>query len=197
MAATNVSLKLLIDSKGQRVLFAEAGKDFVDFLITILALPIGTVIRLLKKQGMVGCLQNFYESIESLSDTYLQPKQNKDSLLKPKVYISGGGVIPLQLPNIESSTSRKFYRCVHGHAYVSDDRTTSCPSCTRSSITMTSELTYVDSRSGTNSGSSTEGGYVKGVVTYMVMDDLVVKPMSTISSITLLNNFKCQGCRGP
>ncbi|XP_050249236.1 uncharacterized protein LOC126696561 [Quercus robur] len=189
MAATTVSLKLLIDSKGQRVLFAEAGKEFVDFLITILALPIGTVIRLLKKQGMVGCLQNFYESIESLSDTYLQPKQNKDSLLKPKVYISGGGVVPLQLPNIESSTSRKFYRCVQGHAYVSDDRTTSCPSCTRSSITMTSELIYVDSRSGNNSGSSSEGGYVKGVVTYMVMDDLVVKPMSTISSITLLNNF--------
>ena len=24
-----------------------------------------------------------------------------------------------------------------------------------------------------------EGGYVKGVVTYVVMDDLVVKPMST------------------
>lgn len=33
------------------------------------------------------------------------------------------------------------------------------------------------------------GGYVKDVVTYMVMDNLVVKPMSTISTITLINNF--------
>lgn len=33
------------------------------------------------------------------------------------------------------------------------------------------------------------GGYVKEVVTYMVMDDLAVKPMSTISSITLINSF--------
>lgn len=32
-------------------------------------------------------------------------------------------------------------------------------------------------------------GYVKGVVTYMVMDDLVVNPMSTLSSTTLLNKF--------
>ncbi|KAJ0721943.1 hypothetical protein HanOQP8_Chr08g0281071 [Helianthus annuus] len=32
-------------------------------------------------------------------------------------------------------------------------------------------------------------GYVKEVVTYMVMDDLVVKPMSTISGITLINKF--------
>ena len=30
---------------------------------------------------------------------------------------------------------------------------------------------------------------MKGVVTYMVMDDLTVEPMSTISSIALLNRF--------
>ena len=30
----------------------------------------------------------------------------------------------------------------------------------------------------------------KGVVTCMVMDDLAVKPMSTISSITLLNALR-------
>lgn len=30
---------------------------------------------------------------------------------------------------------------------------------------------------------------MKGVVTYMIMDDLEVKPMSTISSISMLNKF--------
>ncbi|MBA0749998.1 hypothetical protein Gogos_003867 [Gossypium gossypioides] len=40
--------------------------------------------------------------------------------------------------------------------------------------------------------SSAEGGYVEGVVTYMVMNDLVVRPMSKISSISLLNKFKFQ-----
>jgi hypothetical protein len=30
---------------------------------------------------------------------------------------------------------------------------------------------------------------VKGVITYMVLDDLDVKPMSTISAITLLSKF--------
>jgi hypothetical protein len=33
------------------------------------------------------------------------------------------------------------------------------------------------------------GGYVKGVVTYMVTDGLEVTPMSAISSITLINRF--------
>ncbi|KAI7725000.1 hypothetical protein M8C21_015262, partial [Ambrosia artemisiifolia] len=32
-------------------------------------------------------------------------------------------------------------------------------------------------------------GFVKGLVTYMVMDDLGVSPMPTISNITLLNKF--------
>lgn len=54
---------------------------------------------------------------------------------------------------------------------------------------MSRELNFVDPPSSINPGSSREGGYVKGVVTYMVMDNLVVNPMSTISGITLLNNF--------
>ncbi|CAL9112531.1 unnamed protein product [Musa textilis] len=33
------------------------------------------------------------------------------------------------------------------------------------------------------------GGYVKGVVTYMVMDNVAVMPVSTISAVSLLNRF--------
>lgn len=65
----SVSVKLLIDTKGKRVLFAEAGKDFVDFLFHILSLPVGTVIRLLRDQENIGSLANLYESIENMSDS--------------------------------------------------------------------------------------------------------------------------------
>ena len=34
-----------------------------------------------------------------------------------------------------------------------------------------------------------EEGYVEEAVTYMVMDDLEVKPLSTLSVITLLDKF--------
>jgi hypothetical protein len=34
-------MKLLVDTRGQRVLFAEASKDVVDFLFSLLALPVG------------------------------------------------------------------------------------------------------------------------------------------------------------
>ena len=39
MSDSKVSMKLSIDTQGKRVLFAEAGKDCVDFLFHILSLP--------------------------------------------------------------------------------------------------------------------------------------------------------------
>ena len=75
---------------------------------------------------------------------------------------------------------------------MADNCSAICPSCQGS---MTLEQIFVDPPSATNTGSSSEEGNVKGVVTYMVMDDLEVKPMSTISSITLLNKFHVKGVR--
>ncbi|CAL2242509.1 unnamed protein product [Prunus armeniaca] len=71
------------------VLFAEARKAVVDFLFTLMSLHVATMTRLLLSNGgMVGCLGKLYESLENLSDTYMQPNLNKDSLLKPKTTIN-------------------------------------------------------------------------------------------------------------
>ena len=63
MAATNtttttLSMKLLIDRKAQRMLFAEASKEVVDFLFSLLALPVATAVQLVGKEHMVGCVGN-------------------------------------------------------------------------------------------------------------------------------------------
>ncbi|XVE52741.1 hypothetical protein DITRI_Ditri02bG0147700 [Diplodiscus trichospermus] len=167
MAPANVSLKLLVDTKGHWVLFAEAGKDFVDFLFFMLSLPVATVITLLTKQGMVGCLGNLYKSTENLGDTYFQATTNKDALLKPKVS-SYGANVPLLLPNIQSSTGQ-IYRCLSHENPATLAKTTS---------------------KVLNSTAANQGGYVKGAITYTIMDDLTVTPMSTILNITMLNKFK-------
>ncbi|XWS07821.1 hypothetical protein CRYUN_Cryun41cG0024500 [Craigia yunnanensis] len=190
MAATKVSLKLLVDARGQRVLFAEAGKDFVDFLFNIMSLSVGTVVRLLNKEGMVCSLGKLYESIEKLSDVYMQPFQDKDALLKPKILISGATNLTQLLPNIESSKDSEhkgFYRCgcCGSQSYIAEDPKATCPQCRN---TMTCPVQLVETQKKASS-SEAGGGFVKGVVTYMVMDDLMVEPMSTISSIALLNRF--------
>ncbi|KAG4181200.1 hypothetical protein ERO13_A10G212100v2 [Gossypium hirsutum] len=191
MATNTVSLKLLVDSTSQTVLFAESGKDFVDFMFNILSLPVGTVIRLLTKEQMVGSLGNLYDSLENMNDTYIQPTANKDTLLKPIVPDNAANVPPL-LPTVESSNSKPtgIYRCVNTYhrsscgLYVANDSKSICPSCNN----VMNQIAKVVNPKKKDSPTD-EGGYVKGVITYMITDDLAIRPMSAISCITLLKQF--------
>ncbi|XP_057778385.1 uncharacterized protein LOC130997143 [Salvia miltiorrhiza] len=183
MSDSKVSKKLLIDTKGKRVLFAEAGKDCVDFLFHILTLPVATIITLLKTQGMVGSLPNLFQSLETLNDTFIQPNQKKDTYLKPISPVSSSSSVPL-LASTAAQIQKNFYRCTCNYNRVSDDPRATCPSCHRA---LSTTVTYVAPPAVVEAWE--DGGLVKGVVTYMVMDDLEIKPMSTISSITMLNKF--------
>ncbi|XP_031254256.1 uncharacterized protein LOC116112241 [Pistacia vera] len=130
MAASKINLKLLIDTENNKVLFAEAGKEFVDFLFYLLSLPVGTFVKLLGKNRIGGSLDH--------------------------------------------------------HTYVTDVKNFICPTC---KLSMSKEIHYVSPDMEITADAAGEGGFVKGVVDYMVMDDLEVMPMSTISGITLLNKF--------
>ncbi|KAG8372839.1 hypothetical protein BUALT_Bualt12G0108700 [Buddleja alternifolia] len=191
MAEPTLSLKLLIDTKGKRVLFAETDKDCVDFLFHILSLPVARVTSLLKNDGVMGSLANIYESVENLHESYIQPNQSKDTLLKPipPTAIRGYSA-PLTLLLNDAPTTmtdeKKFYKCRYCSASnFTDDQTTVCPNCRN---IMSGNMSYV-APAGGQQASSGEGGFVKGVVTYMVLDDLSVRPLSSISSINLLNKF--------
>ncbi|CAN0897989.1 hypothetical protein LINGRAHAP2_LOCUS19444 [Linum grandiflorum] len=194
MATTTnkVTLKLLIDKKSNKVLFAEAGKDFVDFLCSILSFPLGTVIRLLTKDHMVGCLGNLYKSINDLSDTFMiQSSRTKNTILNPKSPLDFVGDTLLLKGGSDYKETRKLYTCSGSYhrACVSEVKNVECPNCEN---LMSYDVTFVGGQTVAGGNSSLHGGFVKGVVTYMVMDNLEVKPMSTISSITLLSHFNIQ-----
>ncbi|PHT46244.1 hypothetical protein CQW23_15402 [Capsicum baccatum] len=177
-------MKLLVDTKAKKVLFAEADKSCVDFLFYILSLPVATVIRLLKRKGMnYGCLPELYDSVENLNDSYIQ---SKDILLKPKSSVTGVAPVPFLSITDVPATHKSFYTCSsYNHLTVSDGPSAICTGC---NSYMSRRLTYVAPPTAVGAVAAA-GGFVKDLVTYMVMDDLVVKPMSTISSITLLNKF--------
>ncbi|KAK9059764.1 hypothetical protein SSX86_020468 [Deinandra increscens subsp. villosa] len=188
MATTKVSLKLLVDKKGERVLFGEAGKDFVDFLFSLLALPVGTVIRLLGNRNMEGGMAKIYKSVSDLNNDYIQSNQNKDLLLKPKPSLpfvsSKLPMLSTEAFSFSSSSSEApnsnatFYKCVRCNIMSPHSR--NCPGsfCCRQMTPVLKSAADVEG-----------GGFVKGLVTYMVTDDLSVSPMSTISNITTLNRF--------
>ncbi|KAI3509449.1 hypothetical protein L1887_24720 [Cichorium endivia] len=212
MASPNMTLKFLVDKKAQKVLFAEATKEFLDFLFHIFSLPLGSLIQLLGSKQMVGCLGQLKESVENFDQTYLQPGIDKDVIFDPKTTFNGNMFL-LSNDAFEDDKPAKpktLYRCSFsaGSAYYFDDDdcgscrlkhvtehpNVSCPSCRR---LMDVPLTYVNPpnkdaavvKEAVKKKKKLTGGYVKEVVTYMVMDNLVVKPMSTISSITLINSF--------
>jgi hypothetical protein len=83
---TALSMKLLVDTAAGRVLFAETNKDVVDYLFSILALPIGTAIKLLGKErpgGLGGSTGSLYASVEKLDRAYLETAAAKAVLLGP------------------------------------------------------------------------------------------------------------------
>lgn len=184
MATTKISLKLWIDKKGERVLFAEADKGFVDFLFNIFALPFGNVTGFLKEKGMGGCLPSLYQSIENLSDAYFLPDQHKDFLLKPKVAVPGPQV-PLLLPNVDSVESHESHE---SSVYFSH----CCNNRYRETHFDRSRLCAYLHGNLYSPVSSSQQGYVKETVKYMVMDDLEVRPMFTFSFVTLLNEFNVE-----
>jgi len=191
-ATTKVTLKLLIDTRNEKVLFAEASKNVIDFLFNLLRLPVGTVVKLLTKNGMVGSLGNLYHSVENMSENYMQLGQTKEVLLNPRAPISSSDIAGL-LPANDADANNNlgaggtlFYRCPRGCTHdVTCDCSTLCIRCKRA---MTHGIKYVGKK-GVEENISSQNGFVKDVVTFMVMDDLVIQPMSTISSITLLNKF--------
>ncbi|KAK1661643.1 hypothetical protein QYE76_049802 [Lolium multiflorum] len=187
-----LSMKLLVNSKTQRVLYAEAGKDVVDFLFSLLTMPVGTVVKLLTVESMVGSVGNLYGSVEKIDDTYVSRDDAKKALLTPAGGFRSDKL--LQLPEAVAPETGHYFRCssyCYSNCYnrFTNVNGTPCPDCSNS---MGTQLQLVQPSSGSGAGavpSPTGAGFVQGIVTYTVMDDLKVAPMSSISGITLLNTF--------
>lgn len=71
-----VSFKLVVNKETDKVLFAEAGKDFIDILFSFLTLPLGAIARLVQKDSTtgavtLGCLNSLYRSVKDLDQHFL------------------------------------------------------------------------------------------------------------------------------
>jgi hypothetical protein len=101
-------LKLLVNTETNKVLFAEADKDFVDILCSFLTLPLGTIATLLKKESnmgpvTIGCLNKLYRSVENLR-------------LLPNYYSSEDYCRTLKI-NIDDTQPTKYFMCSKFNGY--------------------------------------------------------------------------------
>ncbi|KAK9683413.1 hypothetical protein RND81_10G139200 [Saponaria officinalis] len=143
-----LTLKLMVDVKAKKVVFAEANKKFVDFIFSLITMPLSSVTKvlLLNKKNMVGCVGTLYKTIASLDRQCFEQNMSSSSVLKPRAPVS----VPLL--SFHDSTD------VQQYTYVPFGQ----------SIAPTF---------GSSSNESVPG-YVIGGTMYMVADNLEVKPMS-------------------
>ncbi|KAK2643795.1 hypothetical protein Ddye_018990 [Dipteronia dyeriana] len=184
MASSKTKLRLIVDTKAGKVLFAEAGKDFIDFLIYLLSLPIATAVKILKEKNlnpMVCSFSHIYESLKNLPESFLQPNQDKNSLLNPRAPVYATG-IPLTLSDYDFN-AQKSYKCSKCYDYMAEVPNLNCSNC-KGKVSI--GMSYVPPSPVNYSLGPVEGGYLRGLATYIVMDNLEFMPMSTKMFVSLL-----------
>ncbi|CAH8251899.1 unnamed protein product [Arabidopsis lyrata] len=99
-------LKFLVDPETNKVVVADARKDFVDVLFGLMALPMGTIVRLLEKNKQnsapIGCFNNLYKSVFDMDKDDFLSEACKDMLLYP-MYVKEKQCRRLKL-NIDDTT---------------------------------------------------------------------------------------------
>ncbi|KAF0918240.1 hypothetical protein E2562_023323 [Oryza meyeriana var. granulata] len=183
MVKKELSIKLVIDTKAQKVCFAEAGNDVIEFLSSLLCLPMSTIVSLLTKERMVGSMGNVLDSVEKLDAKYVISNQSKECYLSPTV--APTALCPLQqLLDAKLNANTSFFTCEGKAAsnsystsrvpcgYLSVNKGRKCPIC---STEMHKTIPQVNTF-----------GFLVGTATYTVKDDLSITPASSVSSIGLL-----------
>jgi hypothetical protein len=110
----------VVDRRSRRVLYAEARKDAVDFLIGLLRMPAGLAARALAKrvrdEPAPGSLGSLHAGALALDDAFfVSSSPNRDALLSPSTLPSaaltlllGEGAVP---PAPVPPPPQRFFRC--------------------------------------------------------------------------------------
>ncbi|KAL7108904.1 hypothetical protein ACP275_06G141800 [Erythranthe tilingii] len=91
-------LRLMVQKSNNKLLFAQAGDDFVDFLFSLLIIPIGGVECLLGGKTRLKSIDNLYNSIAGIDDKYMATKDMRNRITDPKLpscSVSANQILPL------------------------------------------------------------------------------------------------------
>ncbi|XP_073044488.1 uncharacterized protein [Primulina eburnea] len=166
-----IALKALVQKSTHRVLLAQTRHEFIDFLFSLLIIPLGRVQFLLGKSTCLGSINNLYRSISNWEDVdYMMSKEAVDALLDPQIppyYLSSYQILSLN----QQSSSAVHFRYKRGRYFY-----TTTPDLGSTPMKM------IDPKG--------HDSFVKGRTMYMVTDDLVVSTPSSAFIISTLNRMK-------
>ncbi|CAM0879567.1 unnamed protein product [Alopecurus aequalis] len=201
MATNELLIKLLFDTKTDKLCFAEAGSDVVDFLSGLLSLPLGTVANLLTKERMAGSIVNVVGSTEKLDTNYKSKEGRLSPAVAPATLSRLQQLLGSHLSNSNGNGNGNshLFTCEGPHTlsvfsstidrrvscgYLSATSGTACPIC--KSPMHKQMFTMLPPNAGSN-GAKVVAAAAAAPTTYIVRDDLSVTPASNVlSGITLL-----------
>ncbi|GLJ10629.1 hypothetical protein SUGI_0132060 [Cryptomeria japonica] len=213
-----MNVRFLINTKTRRIIYAEAGKEFVDFLFSFLSMPIGSVLKLVHEsesnRRKNGSLSNLYDSMEKLPSQFMST--DKSQLLDPKfmtnysnksLKIEGGKYYACSYPDTTHSSSSfgstGSFTLGGPSLFGSLPRKIS-PSTIHNMSTSNKDICICGNpinrplqllqnsySSGSNSQNAGQGqsGYVKEIAMFIITDDLKITGSSTSVIMTLLNQL--------
>ncbi|KAK1385912.1 Protein kinase domain-containing protein [Heracleum sosnowskyi] len=161
-----ISLKLIINSVNNKVLYAEAANDFVNLLCSFLTFPIGFLFQKNLNLPFSGCMDNVYKSINTIEAELFKSVMMKDTLLESKL---APGLAQLKkVISIEDATNPTC-RDLISH-YKAERRYAKSWSCSGETVIA--------------------NGFIKGPSSFMIMDNLAVMPLSSISGLRLIETMQ-------
>ncbi|KAG8387030.1 hypothetical protein BUALT_Bualt03G0210700 [Buddleja alternifolia] len=163
-------VKVMIQKSTNKLLFAQAEEDFVDFLFSFLTIPLSRAESLLDGNTSLRSIDNLYRSLTNINgEKCLKSEDTKNRLLKPNLppmFLSKYQIFP-----ITEQTTPELYYYLHTEDYL----------CTYDTYRNT-KVRLTDPKG--------EGSYVKGPTMFLVSDDLTVTPLCMLSSLSILNELK-------
>ncbi|XP_075475336.1 uncharacterized protein LOC142506077 [Primulina tabacum] len=168
-----ITVKAFVQKSTNRILFPQTQHDFIDFILSLLTIPLGQVQFLLGSSTRLGSISNLYRSVsDSENVEYMKSRDTIAKLLEPQIaphYLSKYQIFSLsqqKLPVFEKWLVRNEIKLsVCNHSEV-------CPDT----------ITTFDPKG--------QDSFVKGPMVFIVTNDLEVHTAASISIISILDQMR-------
>ncbi|XP_074350246.1 uncharacterized protein LOC141689758 [Apium graveolens] len=170
-----MTVKVLVQKSSSKILLAQCSEDFINFLFNLLTLPLGNVISMLESDNSPAlCAKNIHQSVSNLNvGEYIESQKMEDILLFPQ--LSMFNLFLKQQFHFKENSIHKFY----------------CSSKVAYGKFFFYQLTtkYAGSHCELNLVSPVdEWGILRRPTKFMVTDDLVVTPLSSMSYVKYIQS---------
>ncbi|XP_031286214.1 uncharacterized protein LOC116144925 [Pistacia vera] len=193
-----ISLRAWVDKEKNKIVFVESDEDFIDVLFSFLTMPMGTIIRLIRKQPPsvgLGCLKNLYGSVENLGVQQFQTAVCKNMLLYPRNG-SAAQCEKLKL-KIDDGQTLKYFLCCNklctlsGYKLLSpySDAICDCQEHINREVHLLETEVAELLPSCTLYDYDYNGVFVREQTRFIISDELQVLPSCTESRLSLLSKL--------